>query len=105
MSDEFDVDIDMLVRHSHRVEVVASDIATAQNAAATTSLSGGAFGLMCAFLPLAISNTDTSARSAINAAQSTARTVAAEVRAMAVAYQDADRSVAETMRVLHRALP
>ncbi|GAA3818909.1 type VII secretion target [Cellulomonas soli] len=97
---QFVVDTEVLNRHASRVQNVASDVRTAQQAAATTDLHSGAFGVLCAFLPAIVSGVDSAAREAIDAVhQATAGTVE-ELGAMARAYEAVDARVEQVLRGL-----
>jgi type II secretory pathway component PulM len=100
----FEIDSEVLRRHSARVDQVAGDIRTAQQAAGTTDLNGGAFGILCGFLPGIVSGNDTAARDAIAAVHEAAEQTVTGLRAMAAAYDDTDQRVEERMRRIARVL-
>lgn len=50
MSDQISIDSDALRAHARKVAQLADDVSTATNAIASINLSGGAFGLMCAWM-------------------------------------------------------
>ena len=47
MAERIAIDHDLIVSHAARVEQVASDIKVARDAAASTNMGGGAFGVLC----------------------------------------------------------
>jgi len=104
MSGEFVVDTEVLRRHATRVGQVAADVSTAQGAAGTTGLHGGAFGVLCAFLPMIIAGVDGAAREALSAVQAASSGTVGEIRSMAQSFDDVDRRVEEAMRSIAKAL-
>lgn len=96
----FQVDTEVLRRHGLRVDQVTADLGAVQQAAATTDLHGGAFGVLCGFLPPFVSGTDSAAREAITAVRDATEQTAADLRAMAGAYDRVDDQVADRLRRL-----
>lgn len=104
MAAGFEVDTEVLRRHATRVGQVAADVGTAQSAAGSTDLHGGAFGVLCAFLPLIISGVDGAAREALSAAQAASSGAVGEIGAMAQSFDAVDDRVAERMRGIGKVL-
>jgi hypothetical protein len=85
------VDQDLITAHAARVEVVASDVAVARDAAGATNMGGGAFGVLCAFLVAPASIAASMAQSAIQSAEGMVRRSATELRGVATdmaAFED-----------------
>ena len=91
---ELHVDVDTLLQHAARLGGVGDQIGLASGAAGQVNLHDGAFGLLCAFLPVIINGAEVSTGDAIAAAGETSTTSASEVRAMAEAYARVDDGVA-----------
>ena len=102
--DGFQVDTDVLRRHATRVSQVAGDIGTAQAAAASSDLSGGAFGVLCSFLPPIVASTDQVAKDAISAVREATDGMVAELAAMARSIDLTDQAVETRMEQISRAL-
>lgn len=80
MSDKIAIDHDLITSHAARVEQVASDISVARDAASSTNMGGGAFGVMCSFLVAPATIAASMAGSAISAAEGMVRRSATEIR-------------------------
>lgn len=104
MSGGFEVDTEVLRRHSTRVRQVSGDLGTAQSAAGSVDLHGGAFGVLCSFLPGIVSGVDGAARDAITAMREATDGMVAELGAMARSIDEADQRVEERMRSISRVL-
>lgn len=104
MSGGFEVDTEVLRRHGTRVGQVAGDLVTAQSAAGSVDLHGGAFGVLCSFLPGIVSGVDNAAREAITAMREAADGMVTELGAMARSIDEADQRVEERMRTIARVL-
>ncbi|WP_196804523.1 type VII secretion target [Cellulomonas sp. URHD0024] len=104
MSAGFEVDSEVLRRHGARVAQVEGDLATARAAAGTTDLHGGAFGVLCSFLPPVISGVDAAARDAVHAVHEASQGVVRELGSMAGAFDRVDERVEDLMRGIARAL-
>jgi len=98
------VDTEVLRRHAARVQQVASDLATAKAAAATTSLHGGAFGLLCSFLPSIVQGVDAAARQAVSAVHDASDATVDQLGAMARSIDAVDERVQDALRGLLAAL-
>ncbi|MCC2307976.1 type VII secretion target [Cellulomonas chengniuliangii] len=103
-ADAMVVDTEVLRRHAARVQQVASDLATAKAAAATTSLHSGAFGLLCSFLPPIVQGVDDAARQAISAVHEASDAAVGELGSMARSIDAVDERVQEALRGLLAAL-
>ncbi len=91
MAGHIAVDQDLITSHAARVEVVASDVGVARDAAGSTNMGGGAFGVLCAFLVPPASVAAGMAQQAIGAAEGMLRRSATEVRGVATdmaAFED-----------------
>jgi|GEM_PF-548148 len=91
---ELHVDLDMLAQHATRLGAVGDQIRLASDASGQVDLHDGAFGLLCAFLPLIVNGAEVSTGDAITAGGETSSAAASEVRAMAEAYARVDEGVA-----------
>jgi hypothetical protein len=80
MAGHIAVDQDLITSHAARVEVVASDIAVARDAAGSTNMGGGAFGVLCSFLVGPASLAASMAQQTIQAAEGMVRRSATELR-------------------------
>lgn len=90
---EYDVSVDALYNHASHVQLVADDVALAADAASQVDLDGGAFGVMCSFLPAFVNDAETSTAAAVLAASQTLDAMAEGVRGMARDYVSADDAV------------
>ncbi|GIG23742.1 hypothetical protein Cch01nite_44660 [Cellulomonas chitinilytica] len=104
MSDGFEVDSEVLRRHSTRVSQVAGDLSTAQSAVGTTDLHGGAFGVLCSFLPAIVAGVDSAAREAVSAVHDASEGVVHELGSMARAFDEVDERVEQVLRSIAKAL-
>ncbi|MBN9177609.1 MAG: hypothetical protein J0I43_09620 [Microbacterium sp.] len=92
MADRIAIDRDLIVSHAARVEQVASDIKVARDAASSTNMGGGAFGVLCSFLVAPATVAAAMAGNAISSAEGMVRRSATEVRGVATdmaAFEDA----------------
>lgn len=92
------VDTEVVRRHALRVQQVADDIATAQSAAGTTNLHGGAFGVLCSFLPLFVSSVDQAAREALDAVKLATDATVTGLGNMAREFEATDDRVVASMQ-------
>lgn len=83
MSGRIAIDEDLISAHASRVLTVADDIALAADAAASTDMGGGAFGVLCGFLVPPVGVAAAVAREAIRGAEGMLERSAAELRAVA----------------------
>jgi hypothetical protein len=100
VADRIAVDQDLIIAHAARVEVVASDVGVARDAAGATNMGGGAFGVLCAFLVPPATMAASMAQQAIQAAEGMLRRSATEVRGVATdmaAYEEAVGQVTDTL--------
>jgi uncharacterized protein YgfB (UPF0149 family) len=104
VSGELLVDSDVLRQHAGRVSGVDSELATATAAAATTDLHGGAFGVLCSFLPPIVSGVDGAARDALHAVRGAAAEVVADLGDMAKAFDHVDQAVEAAFKKILGAL-
>jgi len=85
------IDQDLIIAHAARVRQVSSDVQVARNAASATNMSGGAFGVMCAFLIGPATLVASAASGAIASAQGLVDRSATEIRGVAddmAAFED-----------------
>lgn len=94
---EVHVDIETLTQHAARLGAVEEQIGLAAGAAGQVNLNDGAFGLLCAFLPLVITGFETTTGDAIAASRESVTATVAEVRAMAATYAQVDADVARRL--------
>jgi hypothetical protein len=104
VSDGFEVDSEVLRRHGTRVSQVTSELATAQSAVGTTDLHGGAFGVLCSFLPAIVAGVDSAAREAVAAVHDASDGVVRELGSMARAFDEVDERVEQLLRGIAKAL-
>ncbi|ACQ79137.1 conserved hypothetical protein [Beutenbergia cavernae DSM 12333] len=90
MSESFHIDDDVLRAHARKVDMVADDVAEAGSAATSVDLDGGAFGLLCAFLPPIVSESEASTGDAVGAAARLLADTATRVTEMARDYAAMD---------------
>jgi hypothetical protein len=100
----FQVDTEVLRRHATRVGQVAGDVGTAQSAAGTSDLNGGAFGVLCSFLPPIVASTDRAAKDAIAAVREATDAMVSELGAMARSIDQTDQVVEARMQAITRVL-
>jgi hypothetical protein len=82
MAGSITIDPDVISSHAQRVEQVAADIKKALDAASGANVSGGAFGVMCAFLVPVAMLVSKEAGSAISSAESMVTRSASELKAV-----------------------
>jgi len=104
VSGGFHVDTEVLRRHGSRVDQVAADVHSARSAAGATDLHGGAFGLLCSFLPATVGGVDGAAREAIAAVHQGARDAVDGLGGMARDFDAVDERVQEVLRGLVKVL-
>jgi hypothetical protein len=105
MADRIAVDQDLILSHAARVETVASDIGVARDAASSTNMAGGAFGVMCAFLVAPASLAASIAGQAIAAAEGMVRRSATEIRGVASDMASFEEAVVDAARTIEGTLP
>ena len=96
----FDVDLEMLHAHARRLEAVTDSVALAGAAANRVDLHDGAFGMLCAFLPVLVNGAEQATGDAISAARSAVDAMGDGVRAMARDYASVDDAVRSRMEAL-----
>ncbi|MEP7762821.1 hypothetical protein [Sanguibacter sp. 25GB23B1] len=90
---EYEVSLDTLFNHAAHVQSVADDVALAADAASHVDLDGGAFGVLCSFLPVFVNDAETATAGAVLAAAQTLDAMAEGVRGMARDFGAADDAV------------
>jgi hypothetical protein len=98
------VDAEVIHSHALRVEQVASDVGVARQAAASTNMGGGAFGVICAFLVAPATMAAAMAGSAIGAAEGMLQRSAREVRGVAADMAATEADIVQAVRALEKAL-
>lgn len=91
------VDVDLVSAHTSRVYAIASDVASAGDAAGATDIGGGAFGVLCGFLVAPVAVVASAAGLTIRAAEAMVERSATELRG---ATADLDAFEDDTMRDL-----
>jgi len=104
MGGGFVVDSETLRQHSGRVQAVAAEVQTAQSAASTTGLHGGAFGMLCSFLPMVVSGVDSAAHEALAAVGTATDGVVTELGSMARSFDAVDARAEALLRSIAKAL-
>lgn len=100
MAERIAIDQDLIISHAARVRQVASDISVARDAASATNMSGGAFGVMCAFLVPPASMVAQVTSGAITAAQRLVERSAVEVRGVADDMAAFEQTAVDDLRTL-----
>lgn len=98
------VDADLIHSHAVRVDQVAADIGIAKQAAASTNMAGGAFGVLCSFLVTPATVAATMAGSAIAAAEGMVTRSAREVRGVAADTAAVEDDIVQSLRALEKRL-
>jgi len=98
------VDQDLITSHAARVEVVASDVGVARDAAGSTNMGGGAFGVLCAFLVPPASLAASMAQQAIGAAEGMLRRSATELRGVGTDMAAFEDDVVQAVGALEQGL-
>lgn len=100
MTGRIAIDQERLTAHAARLQLVASDIAVARDAGASTNMGGGAFGLMCAFLAPPAQLAAAMATQAIAAAEGMVRRSATEIRAVGDDMAAYEQSIEQAVRTI-----
>lgn len=98
------VDVDLLQQHAGLVDQLASDAAQALSAVQSIHLSGGAFGLLCAWMVPPVGVVSQAVGSAIEQGSQTIERTAAQIRDAAGDFQRYEESVVDVVRGLERGL-
>jgi hypothetical protein len=104
VADKIAVDADLIHAHAARVQQVASDVGMARQAAASTNMGGGAFGVICSFLVAPASLAATMASAAIGAAEGMVTRSAREVKGVAADMAATEADIVRAVRTLEKAL-
>ena len=102
---DLEVDVDALIQHAGRVQLVADAVSRAVSAAWGVDLHDGAFGVLCAFLPPVYNGTETATGEAAAAARDALDATTDGGRAMARSYADVDDGVGGRLSALAGRLP
>lgn len=98
MTERIRFDVDTMRQHASRVDQLGDDVRLAVEAIRSVNLSGGAFGLMCAFMIPPVAAVSTVVAAAIGAEQDLVYRTAAELRMVAGELETHEASVAELLR-------
>ncbi|MEQ6895916.1 hypothetical protein [Microbacterium sp. KR10-403] len=104
MAGQITIDQDLIIAHAARVRQVSADVQTARDAASATSMSGGAFGILCAFLVGPATLVATAASAAIGSAQGLVDRSADEVRGVGDDMAAFEEELAASIRQIEGAL-
>ncbi|WP_020667014.1 type VII secretion target [Amycolatopsis nigrescens] len=91
----YEVSPDDLVAHASHLDGLVDRLGTAASAAKTVSMSDGAYGLLCAFMPLIVNPMEEKAGEAMAAATDGVRNTADNVRTAADTYRESEETHAE----------
>lgn len=105
MADLIQIDPELIRTHATRVDQVASDISVAADAASSTNMGGGAFGVLCSFLVAPATIAASMAGSAIVAAQGMVTRSATEVRGVATDLASFESDVIAAISSLESQVP
>ncbi|OZD55570.1 hypothetical protein CH252_06865 [Rhodococcus sp. 06-1477-1B] len=98
------VDVELLHQHAGLVDQLASDAAQALSAVQSINLSGGAFGLLCAWMVPPVGMVSQAVGSAIQEGSQTIERTASQIRDAAGDFQRYEESVVDVVRSLERGL-
>ncbi|MBZ4488096.1 hypothetical protein LQ938_11520 [Microbacterium sp. cx-55] len=101
---EIRVDADLIQQHASRVEQLASDAAEAVSAINSINLSGGAFGLLCAWMVPPVSMLSGVVSSAISGGEDLIGRTATEIRAALGEFDQYEESVTQSVANIEKAL-
>lgn len=98
------VDVELLHQHAGLVDQLASDAGQALSAVQSINLSGGAFGLLCAWMVPPVGMVSQAVGSAIQQGGETIERTASQLRDAAGDFQRYEESVVDVVRNLERGL-
>lgn len=101
---EIRLDADLLLAQARSSDHAARAIGTARDAAASMNLSGGAFGLICAFLVPMASSVTLAAEGAMKAAEAMLERDSNALRATADDFVDYEDDLSQELRAIARTL-
>lgn len=104
MAERITIDFDLIEQHARRVDLVASDVALAHDAASSINVAGGAFGLMCAFLVPPAALVSTLATSALASAQGMVERSARELRGVGTDFTTTEDAIVTDLAAFDKAL-
>jgi len=104
MAERIAIDHELIFAHAARVRQVSSDIQVARDAASATNMSGGAFGLMCAFLVGPATMVATACSTMISSAQGLVDRSATEIRGIADDMAGFEDDLAASIKQIEQAL-
>lgn len=91
------VDLDVLTAHRRRVEQVGALVDVARDAAASTGLGGGAFGVLCSFLVAPLQLVQGGAQTALGQISSSIGRVGVQLGAAAADLAAADQDAVDVL--------
>ena len=100
MAELIAVDTETVRTHARRVSQIASDIRLAENAAGSLNVSGGAFGVMCAFLVPPAQLVSSIATDAIAAAATMLEQSEEQLRGLAGDFDEGEQRQIDTIKDL-----
>lgn len=95
---EIKVDADLIQQHATRVDQLAADAAEAVSAIRSINLSGGAFGMMCAWMVPPVAVVSSAVGSAISSGQDVITRTASEIRLAASDFATHEQAVIDGVR-------
>lgn len=104
MGDKIEVDPDLLRSHAGKVERVGEGVKLAQDAANSTNIGGGAFGIMCAFMVPPALVAATAARGTIGSAAGMVDRSAHQLRGLARDFEQNEEAASERLANLEAEL-
>lgn len=104
MTDLIAVDLDVVSTHTSRLYRVASDVALAADAAGSTDIGGGAFGVLCGFLVPPVGIAAATAGEAIRSAEAMLERSATALRKAADDLDAYDHDIARALAALDEIL-
>jgi len=104
VSSELVLDTEVLRRHAGRVRSLGSDVGAARSAVGSADLHGGAFGVLCSFLPSIVSGAARASQDAIVELDGAVSAASTGLTGMAASFEASDERVALALRALTRAL-
>jgi hypothetical protein len=102
---ELTVDTDAMRSHASALDGIASGLAEAVDAAATTTMPDDSFGLLCAFLVPPAMLLQGAAAAGVTAGSTAVAGTRTGVRSSADAYDAIDRTVQDALKTLEGLLP
>lgn len=96
------IDADVIQQHASKGEQLASDAAEAVSAIGSINLSGGAFGVLCAWMVPPVAVVSTAVSQAISGGQDLISRTASEVRAVVSDFDSYEQAVIEAVQGMEK---